>query len=1158
MTQITNSITAVTSDPANRHCPLLLVGDFNARHPDWSDDNGGHNINSGSRHLADYIDHSSLHILNTYYAHGVITHPNPANGSIIDLAITSDPSLVLNLSVGWQYNLISDHQPLLITLCHTVAPPSPPPPGRTRLKWRHQDNVDLWQAALPAALRRAFAPLISRFQLLRQPPPPGSTPQHVIDRLYRLFELTFLSVCSAVVGTKVRKSTYETRWWSQPAVRPAHSALLLARRHHSHTRTDASLVAYRQARQVWRTTVKQAKAQSWTDLCNKINTDDAKQRWAAVARSQASSFAPLASIPDTQGVLPPDLNSSLNNLCAAFVADAAPPAPPISVTIQQYDLLQDRIHPTHSTLPPHASDGWTFTASQVAAQCLHQHARSAPGPDNVLPMFLRHAGRMVYFILSLLYNYSWRHSVLPQSWTEANVMALYKGAADVARGKPAGSRASASSYRPISMTCIIIRTFEHLIHKRLVAELEGRTFFSPLQFGFRVNHSTGDAINYLLSIIRHICKDDYYFTHPDGSERRHKMPCPVIFLDIKKAFDRVWHPMLLSYLHDAGITGRAWRWIRAFLSRRRIRTVHLTTYSDWHPIRYGVPQGCVLSPLLFLIFINPVLLRILQKCPHVCPLAFADDGALAPTIIERDPVVIAAYHRRRQRHHLPPTPVVPHRFSLAQYCQNLHLALDVLTEWCDETGVRFGSDKTKIVIFCGAQQLDLTPFACFSLCDFVIAVADHYTYLGVILHRKLSWNLHYSKALTTARRISHFVTRFVLSATTAHYGAIRCLVTGLLLPSFAYGIVFWGRDLSDNNLRRFNSALTQPFRRCLALPRTSNQSGVLVEVHCPSVGAWLARELLLTYYRLNSLPAYHPSQQIHTLDTTLPLPPSDAAHHVLEEGKYVTTSRYVQLIHLPLLGRDLLPFIQQHSPSADHLHDVLPAAPALRANGTNPFQYLTCLTASGTARRRLLQQHLNPPGHLTEVEQWTANAISQLTQVKIRLLAMWITHAEWRTPQDPAHATNAPLLRCKLYPRPTHFLGLEPPSTSHLRTRFRARRNYTGEHHRQLEDKMASAACTHHLCLSQQPTPDDTVDHILLQCPRHDGIRNTLLSAFRAATTIHSVLTLPFMLGEVMDIPKLTKSVTARYTHLLQITATFLHAVDRERQAAHLFAFKPP
>jgi hypothetical protein len=320
----------------------------------------------------------------------------------------------------------------------------------------------------------------------------------------------------------------------------------------------------------------------------------------------------------------------------------------------------------------------------------------------------------------------------------------------------------------------------------------------------------------------------------------------------------------------------------------------------------------------------------------------------------------------------------------------------------------------------------------------------------------------------------------------------------------------------------------------------------------------MQRELLMLYSRFGGLPHDHPAKQMHLFDLAPPAS-SSVSHSLLVEGKYIPTSRFVQLVQLPVLSRDLQPFILQHSPPTHPSRNILAAAPALRADGTDPFAFLGFLTATGTARRAHLMQHLNPAGHLEDVADWADTAAANLSQATIKPLAMWITHQEWRHPADPIHSTNAPLLACKPYPRPTHFLALEAPAIAHLRARFRARRNFTLEHHRQLEDKAASAACTHHTCQTIQPTPpDDTVEHILLHCPRHATIRATLLTALRAATTPHTALTLPFILGEAVDVAVVTKGVKPHYSHLLHLSATFLQHVDVERQAAHLVAFKPP
>ena len=939
----------------------------------------------------------------------------------------------------------------------------------------------------------------------------------------------------------------------------------------------------------FRAAVTAAKVASFSELADKINAtgSESRERWLAFSRTQPSSFSPLNSIPDATGALPVDETASLDNLAAEFVRISEPPPAPVTVTARHHLDVLRWLDPNAqpSNLPPHPSDGWKFTMRQVRDQCEYQRTRSAPGPDAILPIFLRHAGRTVFTILSLLFNFSWRHAVLPQAWRQADVMALYKGAADEARGKPAGQRSDASSYRPISMTSIIIRTFEHMVQRRLAAELESRDFFHPLQFGFRKGRTTAGAINHLLSTIRRINTERSPYHIPlhqqvNGLARTsYVTPCPVVFLDIAKAFDRVWPEHLLRCLHDAGITGAAWRWLRAFLSGRRIRTVQLDLCSHWHSIRYGVPQGCVLSPLLFLVFIQPVLDRITAACPCVDPVAFADDGALAPRILESDPQLLAAERQRRQ---LPANADIAlyRPFDIYQYRDDLRKALRILDDWCETSRVRFGSQKTQLVIFSGAQQLpDPQEYDNFRLCGFTIAVSPTYTYLGVLLHHKLSWQPQIDRALAAARRASYRITRIVRNAAAPNFPFIRTLVLGLLMPSFTYGIAFWGRNCSEDQLRTFNSALTQPLRRALGLPRTTNQLGVCVETSVPSTAAWMQREQLLLYHRISSLPWAHPSRQMHELDLSYSV---DAPKLILVTAKRVSTSRHVQLQLLPQLASELYPFILANAPPAPAQPVVAAAAAAAQpAAAARPsrlrirdvllplppppasFAYLKALVPGEKQRAAILRDELTP-AVLTAATNWADLLAQHLTVPGIKLLTMWATHREWRKPQaGEEHHSAAPLLQCLPYPQRAHYLWLEDSKAASLRARLRARRALTEEHRQRLEGKQnasASPACTFTACAQQQPSPPvDSVPHILCDCPRHAARRAQLTTDYRATTRNPAAqLTLPFILGCAFSAAHLSKSAAARFAALLQLTASFFRDVDDERQKDGLRPFEPP
>ena len=172
------------------------------------------------------------------------------------------------------------------------------------------------------------------------------------------------------------------------------------------------------------------------------------------------------------------------------------------------------------------------------------------------------------------------------------------------------SKLEVSNYRPISLLSNIDKIFEKLMHSRLIEFLEERQILYYKQFGFRKDFSTNHAILNLLEIIQKALDDG-------------QIACGI-FIDLEKAFDTVSHDILLEKLDHYGIRGISNDWFRSYLSNRS-QFVSINGFnSDYKTIKYGVPQGSVLGPLLFLIFINDLNIAI----KHSETFHFADDTCL--------------------------------------------------------------------------------------------------------------------------------------------------------------------------------------------------------------------------------------------------------------------------------------------------------------------------------------------------------------------------------------------------------------------------------------------------------------------------------------------------------------------------------------------------
>ena len=217
--------------------------------------------------------------------------------------------------------------------------------------------------------------------------------------------------------------------------------------------------------------------------------------------------------------------------------------------------------------------------------------------------------------LSQIYKNCINSGGFPDSWKKCHIIPTYI----VCLYDTKNDKCCINNYRPVSLLPICGKIFERILYNRLFLYLESNNLLTPHQSGFRPNDS---CIYQLLSIVHNIYSD---FDHNASLEVRGN------FLDISKAFDKVWHEGLLYKLESIGNSGNLPILFRSFLNNRYQRVIVINgQHSNSAPILAGVPQGSILGPLLFLIYINDL--------PHnlnsVVKL-FADDTSLFSTVHNR-------------------------------------------------------------------------------------------------------------------------------------------------------------------------------------------------------------------------------------------------------------------------------------------------------------------------------------------------------------------------------------------------------------------------------------------------------------------------------------------------------------------------------------------
>ena len=412
----------------------------------------------------------------------------------------------------------------------------------------------------------------------------------------------------------------------------------------------------------------------------------------------------------------------------------------------------------------------------------------SPGPDYIHPRVINEIATSIAYPITDIYQTSLRNMKLPDEWKVANVSAIFKK----------GSKSTPKNYRPVSLTSIICKTMEGIIRDHIMEHMLSNKLFSDKQFGFITGRSTTLQLLHVLNIWTEILDQG-------GT-------IDAIYCDFMKAFDKVSHKRLVYKAKQYGITGKVHGWIKDFLSNRTHRVALNGALSKPANVTSGIPQGSVLGPMLFVIYIND-LPETVDKDSYI--YLFADDAKVFRHIKSEEDRI------------------------------QLQKDINSLLDWSKKWLLLFHPDKC--VHMCLGNNNNNT----YDMGDHKLAHSDCEKDLGVHIDHKLSFEKHINETINKANKILAITRKTFECIDSDTFGFV---FKGLIRPHLEYAAPVW----SPHTVRQIESLENVQRRATKLIPGFSKLSYPerLKKLKLPTLAYRRARGDMIQVFKMTSEEGY--------------------------------------------------------------------------------------------------------------------------------------------------------------------------------------------------------------------------------------------------------------------------------------------------------------